>query len=79
MISSKFPSSTIVTKSMIDFRLSKLKREIELVIDDIEREDDYRFHSIMIHLQLFQHTLENLEKNIYDVNGILILEESLTR
>jgi hypothetical protein len=69
MISSKFPSSTISRKSVINFKLLKLKREIQLIIDDIEKEDDYRFSSIMIYLQLFQYQLERSEAAVFDING----------
>ncbi len=69
MISSKFPSSTISRKSVINFRLLKLKREIQLIIDDIEKEDDYRFASISLKLQAMQYELDNADTGVYDVNG----------
>ena len=69
MISSKFPSSTISRKSIINFRLLRLKREIQLIIDEIEKEDDYRFATIALKLQLMQYELDNVDSTIYDVNG----------
>ena len=66
---SKFREGSQGNRRFTAFRLQKLKREIQLIIDEIEKEDDYLFASISLKLQLFQYQLEISEAAIFDVNG----------